>query len=443
MANEAATDIAVFERHFDVAALPDGSPSWLSQLRTQALDKVRELGLPSTRKEEWKFTNLPRALRDLDLHPRSSAEQQVSLDKVPSLLPDEQPRFRLAFADGRLSETHSQLENLPGGVTFAPLSQVLEERPQWLQEELGRILRNENHIQTALNTALFEEGMVLHLQAGVQLEQPLEILFLDGLGEQAIAHHPRILVILEENSRAQLVEHHGGPGTTAGLLNALWEVRLGANAELSHVRVLENGPEMRHLTSLHAELDAKACYRTCSFNTGAALSRHEMHVHLNGEESEVTLNGAYLLRGTQHGDTTSVIHHHVPRTTSRETYKGALDDKARGVFQGQIIVDRNAQKTDGKMLNKTLLLSEKAEIDTKPELEIYADDVQCGHGATAGELDGDALFYLRSRGLPERRARTLLVESFVAEALEGLEDDTLKDALHKRLRGWLDKAEDN
>ncbi|WP_051609077.1 Fe-S cluster assembly protein SufD [Fodinicurvata fenggangensis] len=441
MANEPASNIGLFEQHFETAALNAGGPSWLTGLRQEALDKVRELGLPSTRKEEWKFTNLPRSLRELDLHHRGKTTPQVNLDQVPSLLPEDKARYRLAFLNGCLSETHSRLDDLPEGVTFAPLSHVMAERPEWLETELGHELRHPEQIQSALNTALFEEGMVLHLRAGVQLEQPVELLFLDGLEDQAIAHHPRILVILEQDSQARLVEYHGGPGTNAGLLNALWDVRLGQNAELTQVRVLENGPEMRHLTTVHAELDSKARYRSFSLTTGAALSRHELHVHLNGEEAEVTLNGAYLLRGNQHGDTTSVIHHHVPHTTSRETYKGALDDKARGVFQGQIIVDRDAQKSDGKMLNKTLLLSEKAEIDSKPELEIYADDVQCAHGATSGELDSDALFYMRSRGISEKRARSLLVESFVAEAIDELDDDSLKPALQERLRNWLEQVE--
>ncbi|WP_022727435.1 Fe-S cluster assembly protein SufD [Fodinicurvata sediminis] len=442
MANEPASNIGLFEQHFETAALSAGGPSWLNGLRQEALDKVRELGLPSTRKEEWKFTNLPRSLRELDLHHRGKTTPRVNLDQVPSLLPEDKVRYRLTFVNGCLSDTHSRLDSLPEGVTLAPLSQVLADRPDWLETELGRELRHPEQIQSAMNTALFEEGMVLHLHAGVRLEHPIELLFLDGLEDQAIAHHPRILVVLEQDSQAQLIEHHGGPGTNAGLLNALWDVRLGENAELLQVRVLENGPEMRHLTTVHAELDSRARYKSYSLTTGAALSRHELHVHLNGEDAEATLNGAYLLRGSQHGDTTSVIHHHVPRTTSRETYKGALDDKARGVFQGQIIVDRDAQQSDGKMLNKTLLLSEKAEIDSKPELEIYADDVQCAHGATSGELDSDALFYLRSRGISEKRARSLMVESFVAEAIEELEDDSLKPALQQRLRSWLDQAEE-
>lgn len=417
-------------------ALPGAGSTWLDELRATGLARYRDSGLPGPKLESWKFTNLPRALRERDYLP-SDAVGRASIDTLASLLPQEARPFRLTFLDGRFSAEHSDARELPAGVTLAPLSQVLRESPERLEGLLSPPSDDREQALSALNAAFFDEGAVLLLEPGTLLERPVELLFLGGTAEQPVESHQRLVVALGEGAEATLVEHHRSLGEGAGLLNLVSDIRLAKGAGLTHLRVQECGAEAIHLAGSAIQLQRDARYRALAFTSGAALSRHGIAVDLLGENAEVTLNGSYLLRGRQHGDTTSVIRHAVPHTTAQQTYKGALNDRARAVFQGRIVVEQDAQKTDGRMLNKTLLLSEKAEIDSKPELEIFADDVQCAHGATAGELDADALFYLRSRGLSREAATSLLVEAFVAELIEDFPLESARPALTERLRSWL------
>ncbi|WP_366556545.1 Fe-S cluster assembly protein SufD [Aquibaculum sediminis] len=437
MATEALTVSEIEGRWRDLAGtLPGAGIDWLDDFRAQGLEQFRASGLPGPRLESWKYTNLPRALRDRSYTPAASA-QRTSLDRVASLLPAESARLRLVFLDGRFSPDHSQLAGLPDGVTLAPLSQVLRDTPQRLEGLLQAAEYDRERTLQALNDALFDEGLLLSVASGIQLDTPVEVIFVGGTSEAAVESHQRLVVSIGRGAQATLVEHHQSVGSGHGLLNLVSDIHVAAGAGLTHLRVQETGKESVHLAGTHLQLERDARYRSLAFTSGAALSRHEIDATLLGENADITLDGAYLLRGRQHGDTTSVIRHTVPHTAARQTYKGALDDRARGVFQGRIVVEQDAQKTDGRMLNKTLLLSEKAEIDSKPELEIFADDVQCAHGATAGELDADALFYLRSRGLSQEGARALLVEAFVAELIEDFPLEALRPALLERLQHWL------
>jgi len=418
------------------AALPGAGLAWLEALRAEGLARFRDAGAPTPKLESWKYTNLPRALRERDYAP-SVSTPRAGIDRVVSLLPETAEPHRLAFLDGRFSPEHSRLENLPAGVVLAPLSTLLGEAPQRLEGLLRRPAEDRELALDALNAALFDEGAALLIERGVALERPVELLFLGGTAERPVESQLRLVVALGEGAEARLVEHHQGLGEGAGLTNLVSDIHLDAGAGLTHLRMQEAGSEAIHLAGSRIVLQRDARYRSLAVTSGAALSRHGLAVELLGENAEVVLDGAYLLRGRQHGDTTSVIRHAVPHTRASQTYKGALDGRARAVFQGRIVVEPGAQKTDGRMLNKTLLLSDKAEIDSKPELEIFADDVVCAHGATAGALDDAALFYLRSRGLDARSARALLVEAFVAELIEDFPVEALRPALTQRLRAWL------
>lgn len=425
------------------AALPGTALPWLSARRAAAAERFRALGLPHRRLEAWKYTDLPRALRERSYVPAQRLEP-ASLDAVPALTEDE-PLARLVFVDGLYRAELSRTAELPDGVRLLSLARALEREPALLEGRLGALTEGDGgedpqQSLLALNAALLDDGLVLLVEPGVQVPGRIELVQLGGLSEQPAFHCPRHLVVLGAGAKATLVERVQGLGPTGSLANAVTEIRLDAGASLVHLRLQEAGSEAIELATTRGSLAAEARYEGFALNLGAALSRHELLFVLEGEAAHVSLNGAYLLRGSQHGDTTTRIEHRVPNTSASETYKGALDDQARAVFQGMILVERGAQKTDGRMLNKTLLLSDKAEIDSKPELEIYADDVQCAHGATAGEIDADALFYLRSRGLDGRQARALLIEAFLAEAIETLSDEGLRAPLLARVRQWLEVA---
>jgi Fe-S cluster assembly protein SufD len=272
---------------------------------------------------------------------------------------------------------------------------------------------------------------------GVRAEVPIEIVFVGGLTERPIAYHPRNLILVEEGGAATVVEHHVGVGAGAYFANGVTEIRVAERGHLRHYIVQAESREAIHLATAHVEVARDATYEAFTLSTGSRLARNEASVRLTGEGAHCGLSGAYLMCGRQHCDNTILIEHVVPRTSCREVFKGVLDDQARAVFQGKIVVHREAQKTDGHQVSKALLLSDGAEIDMKPELEICADDVKCSHGAAAGELDHDALFYLRSRGVPEPLARGLLVEAFIEEAFEEMSCEDLRATLMANVSNWL------
>jgi Fe-S cluster assembly protein SufD len=288
----------------------------------------------------------------------------------------------------------------------------------------------------ALNTALMTGGAALRIGDGVLLDKPIHLIQLDGKGEPA-STVTRNVVIAENGSSATLIESFGDLGIPRLQRNAATEIRVGEKAALKHVKFQHEGEEAFHLSTWLVELAAEARYDAFQFSTGAALTRNQLYVRFVGENAAVDISGGFLLRGRQHCDTTLLVEHRVPHCTSRELFKGVLDGESRGVFQGKIIVSPGAQKTDGKQMAGALLLSEAAEFDSKPELEIFADDVVCGHGSTSGQIDEDLLFYLEARGLPEAQARALLIQAFVGEALEKVEDEGLRDVLARASAEWL------
>ena len=424
------------------ASLPGADLLWLTELRESGISQFRRRGLPTPQRESWKYTNL-RALNKVAFAasaPAASAAGPIAPERIPSLLPSGGPVRRLVLTEGRFSPELSSIGELPAGVTLEPLAQAIRRDPGGLQSYLGRIAHPVGQPMLALNTALMEDGVVLRVGRGAILSEPVEVLHLGGLSDVPVAYHPRLLVILEADSRAVLVEHFAGLGEAAYFANAATEIRVAEGARLDHIKVQAEGPAATHLASCHVWLDRQATFISFSLALGANLSRNEVHVRLEGESARCRVNGAYLMRGKQHCDNTTLIEHLKPETSCREVFKGVLDDQSRGVFQGRIMVHRGADKTDGHQLSKALLLSDRAEIDAKPELEIYADDVKCSHGATAGDIDEEALFYLRARGIPEARARSLLIQAFLDEALDEIGIPALHEALLSRVADWLGTA---
>lgn len=410
---------------------------WLGDLRDRGMQRLAKVGLPTPRLEAWKYTNLRPLLKHDFAAPADDGDGGLRIDRIPSLQPAAETTHRLVFVNGRYRPELSHLGSLPAGVTIGSLAALLRDAPQRLEPHLGQLGSLEEHPMMALNTALMEDGFVLLLDDGVVLTDPIDVVFIAATGERALAFHPRNLMVLGRDSQATVLEHHAGQGEQATLSNLATEAWIGPGARLWHYRKQEELRSAFHLSSTQLRLARAATYDSFVLSTGARLSRNEVKVELAGEGAECHLNGAYLMRGEQHCDTTTVVEHKVPHTTCREMFRGVLDDAARAVFQGRIVVEPGAQKTDGHQLCQTLILSDRAEIDAKPELEIYADDVKCSHGATAGELDDAALFYLRSRGIPEARARHILIESFLGEAVEKIAAEGVCPALLSSVANWL------
>jgi Fe-S cluster assembly protein SufD len=290
----------------------------------------------------------------------------------------------------------------------------------------------------ALNTAYLAGGLVLNIDRGARIDDPVHLAFVGRAGDDHLVWHPRLLIVADDDTAATIVETHTGDG--AYFSNGVTEVAVGDGAELRHYKIQDEDHRAFHIAAIEVTVAKGGLYESFVLSTGAALSRNQIGVLLAGEAARCRVNGAYLMRGSQHADTTSVIDHAVPNCTSSEVFKGVLDDKARAVFQAKTIVRKDAQKSDGRQLSKTLLLSDRAEIDAKPELEIYADDVVCSHGATAGQIDDDALFYLRSRGIDADDARAMLVDAFIEEALSEIARDDMRDTFRAVASGWRGEA---
>jgi Fe-S cluster assembly protein SufD len=419
-------------------ALPGARDPFVSGLRRKAIEAYGRLGLPHRRIEAWKYTDLRSRLTDA--YPLLSAvgvavgeaDLSKALGAVTAL-----PAFRLVIVEGDVRADLSDLSGLKAaGVEAVSLAQALEKPPSWLKKTLGQVNPRDDDPVLALNTALMTGGIALRIGEGVILDKPIHIIQLDGKGEPA-STLTRNVVIAESASSAMILESYGGLGLRGLQRNAVTELKVGDKAAIRHVKLQREGEDAVHLATWLVELGADARYDAFQFSTGAALVRSQIYARFAGEGSVADISGAFLMRGRQHCDTTLLVEHRVPHCTSRELFKGVLDNEARGIFQGKIIVSPGAQKTDSKQMAGGLLLSEAAEFDSKPEREIFADDVVCGHGSTSGQIDEDLLFYLETRGIPEAQARALLIQAFVGEALERIEDEGLRDAFAAATAEWL------
>jgi Fe-S cluster assembly protein SufD len=377
-------------------------------------------GLPGRREEAWKYTSLA-ALDTIAFHEPLlivGAEE-----KLLGRLPDAP---RIVMIDGKLRRDLSQVGPSVDLQRFA-------DRPVF-----GTLARPAREALVGLNTMLAEDGAYISIAAGVDGGSLVLASLASDLHGVPVAFHPRHAISLAPGAKLTVIEMALGEGVY--LHNPVTEITLGAGAVLTHVRLQDEAPQAFHLSTLYADLAEQATYDSFSLTLGGRLARNEMHVRLGGAGATAHLNAAQLLRDRQHADFTSVISHDAPRCSSRQTVRNVLDGHSRGVFQGRIEVARAAQKTDGYQMNQALLLSPHAEIDCKPELEIYADDVKCSHGATVGALDADQLFYLRSRGVPEAAARAMLIRAFLADALDAIGDVTARGVLETAVDHWWTKG---
>ena len=420
-------------------ALPGAGNPFVAELRKNAIKTYAGLGLPHRRVEAWKYTDLRARLEAVNplIVALGASVGEAELEAALGKRVAEFPAYRLVVVEGELRVDLSDMAGLrEAGVEVGSLALMLETPPAWLKDTLGQVNPREDDPVLALNTALMTGGVALRLPEGLTLQKPIHIVHLDGTGDPA-STFTRNVIVAEEGASATVLESYGSLGMQGLQRNAVTELELGDKSAIQHIKLQREATETIHLNVWTANIAADARYNAFQFSLGAALARNQLYVRFDGEGSVTDVSGADLLRGRQHCDTTLVVEHRVPACTSRELFKVVLDDQARGIFQGKIIVSPDAQKTDGKQMAQALLLSETAEFDSKPELEIFADDVICGHGATSGQIDEDLLFYLESRGLPAPQARALLIQAFVGEAFEMLDDETLQDAFAAASAEWL------
>jgi Fe-S cluster assembly protein SufD len=406
----------------------------LADLRDDAFRRFEAEGLPHRRIEEWKYTDLRALMRDAKpLASPPDATAKAVAKTAGKVLGDVECR-RLTFVDGAFVPELSDTAGLEAGVTIRPLAQALAESDPVVAGHLGKLAPSSD-VAVALNTALMGDGAVIRIAAGAAIDRPLHLLFVAS--EKPAAMFVRSLVIIEKGARAMVIESHEGPAGSDYQVNAALELVIGDGAHVDHVKIIGEGNDALHVSTLAVAIGAHARFNDFSFTTGGAVVRNQLYLRFDGADTVANIRGASLLQGRQHADTTLVADHIARGCQSREVFKTVLNDEAHGVFQGRIIVRQGAQKTDAKMMTRALLLSENAEADNKPELEIFADDVQCGHGATAGALDEDLKFYLMARGIPEPQAEALLIEAFIGEAVEGIEHAGLREVLMEAVAAWL------
>jgi len=403
---------------------------WLDRVRDVAWRRFEEMGFPTSDLEEWRFTPV-HAIASTVFATSRTEPDDVAAERF------EAASFglggaRIALVDGRFSARHSRLSGLPAGARAGSLRSLVAEDPETAAHWVAQLVRHENHPFAALNAALWEDGACLILPRGALVEAPIEIVHLAS-GAGTVAAHPRTLIVAGEGAQARIVETFAGPEGAVYLTNAVTEVALAPGAVIDHVRVQMESTAAYHTASLGARLERGATFASHSVTFGAAITRNDVSAILDGEGAECTLNGAYLADGERLVDNHTAIDHARAHCASHELYKGILSGRGRGVFNGKVYVRPDAQKTDAKQTNQTLLLSEEAQIQTKPQLEIFADDVKCTHGATVGQLDRDAMFYLRSRGIPADEARALLIHSFAADVLDRIPIEALRERLDEML----------
>jgi len=427
--------LATFERFERDGTWQD--PPWLRQIRQAAISRFAELGFPTTRDEEWKYTSVEPIVR-IPFKPAPRKAVGWGLEVVGRDLG--LPGARLGFVNGHYSPELSSPLSLPEGVHVGNLAAILRTDPGWLQPYLARYASFQDHAFVALNTAFIKDGAYVYIPPGVVLEEPIHLLFVSTPQGEPFVSHPRNLIIAGENSQGAIVESYVGLGDGVYFTNAVTEIVIGENAVVDHYKLELEGEAAFHMATLQAHLDRSSSFRSHSIALGGTLVRNDLHAVLDGEGGECTLNGLYLVTGRQHVDNHTRIDHVKPYCFSREFYKGILDGQSRGVFNGKIYVHKSAQKTDAHQLNKNLLLSEDAVIDTKPQLEIYNNDVRCSHGSTIGQLDPDSLFYLRSRGMDLEAARILLTYAFASEIIDRVKIEPIRVKLEELLVARLRKG---
>jgi Fe-S cluster assembly protein SufD len=409
-------------------------------LRKNAIEHFSQLGFPTTKNEDWHFTSVaPIAEREFTFVPARTGDVSAADLAQFGFGAD---WHTAVFVNGRFASELSDLGRLDQGVRVLSLADAWHKAPE-LASKVGSILTDaDKHAFTMLNTAFMPDGIVIHVPKDVEVALPIHVLFVSDAHAAKTVMHPRNLIVVDRNAKATVIESYAATSDASYFTNAVTEVTVADGATLEHYKIQREGRRAFHVGTVEARQERNSHYISFSFATGASLSRTNIYTKLAGEGCGSTLNGLYMLDGEQHCDHQTRIEHAEPNCFSREVYKGVLDGRSHGVFNGKVYVHPIAQKTDGKQTNNTLLLSKDAQVDTKPQLEIFADDVKCTHGATIGRLDEMALFYMKSRGVDAETARRLLIYAFAADVLETIERAEVRERLERSTLERFIKSEE-
>jgi Fe-S cluster assembly protein SufD len=416
------------------------APAWLQALRKDAIHRFAEVGFPTTRLEDWRYTNLATLSRTpFELAaPGIAGLSRADIERLSF------PVFACSvfvFVNGRFTPELSAPCTVSGGVRIGSLAAALPRLPDALESQLAHHARSDEQALVALNTAFFSDGALVHVPEGVTLEAPIHVVYLSVPGAGPTLSHPRTLVVAERGSHATVIEDFVSLGSGSAFTNAVTEIVLADGARLEHVSLQREHEDATHLATLQVSQARDSRYVAHGISLGGTLTRNDLVAILDGPGAECELHGFYVASGRQHVDNHTTIDHARPSGTSREFYKGVLADRAHGVFNGKVIVRPDAQKTSARQTNKNLLLSADAEVDSKPQLEIFADDVKCSHGSTIGQLDEDALFYLQARGIDAGAARSLLMRAFSAEITATISIPALRERIDELLTARLSRSQ--
>jgi Fe-S cluster assembly protein SufD len=425
-------DSYVAEAERAAAAADKHDPAWLTAMRRNALDRFRTLGFPTTREEEWRFTSVAPIAERRFVLAKNGASALRPEDLEPVRLPGA-TAATLVFVNGRYQPSASDVRALPQGVRVDSLARAVSQPATGIEKYLARAATADRHAFTALNTAFLLDGAFVSVPERTVVEAPIQFVFLAIGDERETLAHPRVLVVMGAGSRASIVESYSGAHASTYFTNTVTELFAGEDSTLDHYKLQQESAASAHIGAMYVRAARHSTVTCHSIGLGGSLVRNDVMVVLDGEGVECTLNGLYFGDGRTLVDNHTTIDHARPHCASREVYKGILADHARAVFNGKIIVRPDAQKTDAKQTNKALLLSEDAQINTKPQLEIFANDVKCTHGAAIGQMDEDAIFYLRTRGFGEHDARRLLIQAFAGDVLSRIPLGTLGARLDEEL----------
>ena len=425
----------IFEKSLNGEALSD-----IHAIRKSAITRFAELGFPTTHDEEWKYT---------DVSPITSVPFKPVLDYEPDgITIKDVERFsfrnlqwnRLVCVNGHFSEELSSVKSLPAGVTIGGLAAAMRSGNDLVEKHLARYARYDDNAFTALSTAFLRDGVFIYIPKGTIIETPIHLIFISTGLETEFVSYPRNLIVAEENSQVFIIESYVSLANNTYFTNSVTEIVLGENTVIEHEKLQIESDRSFHVGTTHVHQNRNSNFTSNSLSFGGALVRNNVMAVLDGEGVECTLNGLYLGIGNQHVDNHTTIDHAKSHCSSHELYKGILAGKSKGVFNGKIIVRKNAQKTDAKQTNKNLVLSDDATIDTKPQLEIFANDVKCTHGATIGQLDDEAIFYLRSRGIGLNKTREILINAFASDVINRIKVESLREELQHILHARLEQS---
>jgi Fe-S cluster assembly protein SufD len=403
--------------------------SGLHEIRKKALSTFSSLPFPTTKDEEWKYTNIAPLLK-YNFIP-SVPGVKLSSQEIKRFLFEELEHSLIVFVNGHYSEELSIIKDLPEGVVIKSLAKAVNENKEIVTKYFGRYASYTDQVFTALSTAYTKDGAFVYIPQNRIVDVPLHILYLNTAEENKLLVQPRNLFIAEKNSQATIIEHYTSVKDDIYFTNTVTEVIVEENAYLDHIKLQEESKKAFHIARMETEIKRSGNFSSHFISTGAELSRNDFNARFGDEGGECMLNGLYMIEQSQHFDAHTVIDHANPHCNSHEHYKGILDDKSRGVFNGKVMVRRDAQKTNAFQENNNIILSDEALVNTKPQLEIFADDVKCSHGATIGQLDMDAMFYLKARGIGEEKSKAILLHAFASDVIKTIKIDPVRNYLEE------------